>query len=112
MTQSTKKRSWDPQDKLEIVKSHLVGGKAVSVICEEHEITPSLYYKWQSTLFENGAESLERKNKQGSQQKRESKELASLRLELEKTKTKLADKHEVLSEVMSEHIRLKKSFGD
>ena len=58
MTQSTKKRTWDPQAKLEIVKSHLVGGKAVSVICEEHEITPSLYYKWQSTLFENGAESL------------------------------------------------------
>lgn len=45
MMQSTKNRSWDPQDKLEIVKSHLVGGKAVSVICEEHEITPSLYYQ-------------------------------------------------------------------
>lgn len=112
MTRTSKNRAWDPQDKLEIVKSHLIGGKAVSVICEEYEITPSLYYKWQSTLFENGAECLERKNKRGNQQKRESKELANLRSELEKTQTRLADKHEVLSELMSEHIRLKKTIGD
>jgi len=112
MTQTNQKRSWEAHQKLAIIKSHLVEGKSVSEICEEHGISPSLYYKWQTTLFENGADTLERKNKRGNQQKRESRELTELRSELERTQSKLTNKHEVLSELMSEHIRLKKTIGD
>ena len=71
---------------------------------------PSLFYKWQQALFENGAHCLEKKN--GSKRPRESREVQRLQQELEKTQAKLANKHEVLSELMSEHIALKKSLGD
>ena len=111
MTESKKNRSWSSEEKLQIIKSHLVGGKSVSQICEEHELAPSLYYKWQSTLFENGAPTLENKSGRHQQQKRESSELAKMRNELDKTRQKLTDKHEVLSEVMSEYIQLKKTLG-
>jgi transposase-like protein len=40
MTQSKKNRSWSSEEKLQIIKSHLVGGKSVSQICEEHELAP------------------------------------------------------------------------
>lgn len=112
MTQQGKKRSWDAKEKLRIVKLHLIEGKAVSEICEEYDIAPSVYYKWQSTLFENGADALERKPSGRAKQNQQQKELSGLRSELEKTQKKLADKHEVLSELMSEHVRLKKTIGD
>ena len=112
MTQKGKKRTRSAQEKLDIVKSHLVGGKAVSQVCEENQISPSLYYKWQSALFENGAVALERKNGRGSDLRRENKQVSDLRIELEKTQAKLTNKHEVLSELMSEHIHLKKTIGD
>lgn len=112
MTQNKTKRSWDAQEKLQIVKAHLLGGKSVSELCEEHGIAPSLYYKWQSALFDNGAQALERKNKRSNQQRQEIRQVAQLRTELEKAQSKLVEKHEVLSELMSEHIKLKKTVGD
>jgi transposase-like protein len=93
------------------VKEHLVGKRPVSEICEAYGLAPSLYYKWQQMLFENGAEAFETKGKL-SLLKRESQEKKQLREELEKTQAKLANKHEVLSELMSEHVALKKNLGD
>ena len=71
---------------------------------------PSQFYKWQQALFENGAQSLEKRT--GAKRQRESREVQRLQHELAKAQAKLANKHEVLSELMSEHIALKKSFGD
>jgi transposase-like protein len=82
----------------------------VSELCEAYGIVPSLFYKWQQALFENGAQCLEKKN--GAKSLRETREVQRLQQELEKTQGKLANKHEVLSELMSEHIALKKSLGD
>jgi len=75
------------------------------------DIVPSLYDTWQQLLFEHGSEAFEVKGKL-SQAKRESQEKKRLREELEKTQAKLVNKHEVLSELMSEHVALKKSLGD
>lgn len=109
--QKGKRRSFTAQEKLNLVKSHLIGKKPVSAICEEHGIAPSLFYQWQQALFDQGAEALERRT-DGHQAKRESSEIRRLRAELEKTQGQLANKHEVLSELMSEYIGLKKSLGD
>ena len=106
-----KRRVFTAQEKLNLVQSHLVGKKPVSAICEENGIAPSLFYKWQQALFDHGAEALERRT-EGHRAKRESNEIRRLRAELEKTQAQLANKHEVLSELMSEYIGLKKSLGD
>ena len=111
MTQQTEKRkSYAAEEKLAIVKEHLIGKKPVSEICEQYGIVPSLFYKWQQALFDHGAQALEKKN--GGHQRRESRQVQRLEQELERTRAKLANKHEVLSELMSEHIALKKSLGD
>jgi transposase-like protein len=90
---------------------HLIGKRSVSSLCEEHGIAPSLFYKWQQQLFEQGSQVFDQAGKAG-QERRESQENRRLREQLEKTEAKLANKHEVLSELMSEHIALKKSLGD
>ena len=98
------------EEKLALLKRHLVKGEKISDICEEEGIAPSQFYDWQQTLFENGAKALDRKSKTSTNQ--ESKKVQALQVELDKTKARLANKHEVLSELMSEHIQLKKSIGD
>lgn len=111
MTQQTKKRkAYTAAEKLSIVKEHLVGKKPVSELCEAYGIVPSQFYKWQQALFETGAHSLEKRT--GAKRQRESREVQRLQHELAKAQAKLANKHEVLSELMSEHIALKKSLGD
>ncbi len=103
-----KKRTAD--EKLAILKRHLIKGEKVSAICDDEGIAPSQFYSWQQALFDNGAQALERKTKSGAH--KESTTVQQLRSELDKTKAKLTSKHEVLSELMSEHIALKKSLGD
>ena len=97
------------EEKLALLKRHLVKGEKVSDICEEEGIAPSQFYGWQQALFDNGAQALDRKGK--ATNAKESKRVQELQSELDKTKAKLSDKHEVLSELMSEYIALKKSTG-
>jgi len=52
----TKKRNqFSPNQKIAILREHLLEKVAVSDVCEKHSIQPSLFYRWQKNLFENGA---------------------------------------------------------
>ena len=97
-------------EKLALLKRHLVKGEAVSDICDSEGVSPTQFYTWQKQLFDNGASALDRKNK--STTATESKKVQQLQSQLAKANEKLSEKHEVLSELMSEHIKLKKSIGD
>ncbi len=48
------------QQKVEIVKRHLVDGVPVSTLCEEYKIQPTQFYTWQKQLFENGEKAFEK----------------------------------------------------
>jgi transposase-like protein len=82
----------------------LLEGKVVSDLCEEHGINPSLFYQWQRQFFENGTRAFEGKAP-GRSESRLEKQIESLEQRLQR-------KHEVLSELMEEHIRLKKELGE
>ena len=92
------------EDKVKILRLHLLEGKAVSILCEEHGVQPSLFYTWQKQLFENGTRAFDG----GPPDRTESK----LQKQIEHLEARLARKHEVLSELMEEHIRLKKELGE
>jgi transposase-like protein len=63
MRQRTEKRKvYTAEEKLSIVREHLIGKKPVSELCEGYGIVPSQFYKWQQRLFENGAQCLENRN--------------------------------------------------
>ena len=73
----SKRRNFMVEQKLAIVREHLLEGVTVSDLCDKYEIHPTQYYAWQKTLFENGAAAFARKpnaanarRKQDAQQKK------------------------------------------
>jgi len=98
------RRHFSGQEKVKILRMHLLEGKPVSELCEQHKINPSLFYQWQRTFFENGARAFE-----GSSNARSDTRLEK---QVETLESRLQRKHEVLSELMEEHIRLKKDLGE
>lgn len=92
-----------PEDRVAILKRHLLEKVPVSELCDEFGIQPTQFYQWQKVFFEKGAAAFERKNARQSDAK--DRKIASL-------EEKLTKKNEVLSELMEEHVALKKSFGD
>jgi transposase len=75
----------------------------VSDLCDEYNLQPTVFYRWQREFFENGAAAFEKDNSR--QKKAEEKRIAKL-------EAKLQTKNEVLSELMEEHIQLKKDLGE
>lgn len=103
MSQSDR-RHFSGQDKVKILRLHLLEGKPVSELCEQHKINPSLFYQWQRTFFEHGARAFEGPGPSRSEGK--------LEKQIDTLEQRLQRKHEVLSELMEEHIRLKKDIGE
>jgi transposase len=52
-------RAFSADQKVAIVRRHLVDGVAVSDLCDEYKIQPTQFYQWQKLLFENGAAAFE-----------------------------------------------------
>ena len=47
-----KQRKWDSKTKAKIVLEGL-RGKQISQICNDHQISPSLYYQWRDQFLSN-----------------------------------------------------------
>ena len=92
-----------PVEKVAILRRHLLDHVPVSDLCDEHQLSPTLFYQWQKQFFENGPAAFERKiaAPEGHLQRT----IAALR-------DKLRRKDEVVSELMEEHIKLKKELGE
>jgi len=52
---SKERRNISAQDKVAILRRHLVDKTPVSDLCDEHQIQPAQFYQWQKQFFENGA---------------------------------------------------------
>jgi transposase len=58
MTRSRK--NYTPQEKVAILRRHLLDQIPVSDLCEEMNLQPTVFYRWQKEFFENGtADSLD-----------------------------------------------------
>ncbi len=105
MGEEKRRKRWRPEEIAGVLRRHLVEKVELSRVCEEAGCCPSQVYRWQNQLFGGAAAIFSRKN--GSRD-RELKAAKARAADLEK---KLQRKHEVLSELMEEHLRLKKSWG-
>ncbi len=97
------RKNYTPVEKVAILRRHLLDHVPVSDLCDEHQLSPTLFYLWQKQFFENGPAAFERKGPapEGHLQRT----IAALR-------DKLRRKDEVVSELMEEHIKLKKELGE
>lgn len=99
-----KRHNYSPEEKVFILKRHLVGREAVSDLCDDYQLQPKIFYGWQKQFFEKGASAFTREGKDGKQQAEEKR--------IRELEEKLRRKHEVLSELLEEHIQLKKELGE
>ncbi|MBC8317051.1 MAG: transposase [Desulfobulbaceae bacterium] len=98
-----KRHNYTPDEKVTILKRHLVDKIPVSDICDQYTLQPTVFYRWQKEFFENGAAAFDKP--QSRQEKKKEKRIKAL-------EQKLQVKNEVLSELMEEHVKLKKSLGE
>ena len=49
------------EEKVAILRRHLLEQEAVSKLCDELGLQPTVFYRWQKELFENGAAAFEKK---------------------------------------------------
>ena len=101
MAKKTRKR-FTAQEKVAILRLHLLEHTPVSDPCDRYGIHPTMFYRWQKELFENAAAALEPQTRRAGDDK--DRRIAAL-------EQKLQRKNEVLSELMEEHIKLKKELG-
>ena len=103
MARGRKKRNYyTSEQKVTILKRHLVEKEEVSLICEELHLHPTVFYEWQRKFFENGVKAFESEEKQETKKQQEKIELLE---------AKLKRKDTALAELVEELIAEKKRFG-
>ena len=97
------RKHYTGQEKVAILRRHLLEQESVSKLCDELGLQPTVFYRWQKEFFENGAAAFEGKGRSDQLAEKERIEL------LEK---KIQRKDEVLAELMGEYVALKKELGE
>ena len=97
------RKHYTAEEKVAILRRHLLEGAVVSALCDELGLQPTVFYRWQKEFFENGAAAFQTNGPADHQGEQERIEF------LEK---KIQRKDEVLAELMAEHIALKKELGE
>jgi len=82
------RKHYTGEEKVAILRRHLLDKVPVSDLCDELGLQPTVFYRWQKEFH------------QAEQQR------------IEFLEKKIQTKDEVLAELMAEHIALKKSLGE
>jgi len=99
---SKNRKHYTPEEKVSMIRRHLVEKVPVSELCQEQKLQPTVFYRWLKEFFENGAAAFRRESDRESRQAKQ--RIAAL-------EAKLKAKNEVLSELMEEQVALKKVLG-
>jgi len=97
-----KRKQYTGEEKIAILRKHLLGSVSVSDVCDEYGLQPTVFYRWQKELFEQGAVVFRRPN---------DTETKKLRRQVDHLEERLSRKNEVLGELMEEYVALKKELG-
>jgi len=114
------RRQFLAERKAEVVRRHLVGKEAVSDLADELEVQPTQIHLWIKQVLDQ-AEAAFTKTPGGKRRapSEHDRRVAQLEATIAKKDTviaqrdaKLAQKNEVISELMQEHVQLKKELGE
>ena len=94
------RKHYAPEEKVAILRRHLLEKEPISKLCDELGLQPTVFYRWQKEFFENGAAAFEQRARPNHSADQE--RIAYL-------EGKIQTKDEVLAELMAEHVALKKN---
>jgi len=95
------RKTYTPEEKVGIIRKHLLDGTAVSDLCDEYGLHPTVYYRWQKEFFEGGAAAFAKES---------DRQIGELKRRVAEAQAQLSRKNEVLAEVMEEYVRCKKTL--
>jgi len=101
MKKSKKRRHFSAEEKVRILREHLLEQTPISDVCEKYQISPNQYYTWQRLFFENGQAAF----KNGRDKKHDARRIEEL-------EGQLAHKDEIIAEVADAFVQLKKQVGE
>jgi transposase len=97
-----KLKRYSPEEKVVILRRHLLEQVPVSELCREHDLHPNVFYRWQKEFFEGGVAAFAKES---------SAQIKSLTKQITALEGQLARKNEVLAEVTEAYVRVKKTLG-
>jgi len=104
-----KRRKFTTEQKVAILRRHLIDKVAVSQLCEEYKLQPSVLYQWQKAVFDNLGAALDSPGDEAATRQREKRETAA---KIEHLQARLAKKDAVIAEMSAEYVQLKKELGE
>ena len=99
------RRHFSAEQKAQAVRRHLTGKQAVSDLAEELGVQPSQIHLWVKQVLDQADKAFQRSP--GKRQAEESQDRKIAQLQ-----QKLADKNEVIAELMEENVKAKKANGE
>ena len=102
---SNERKRHTSEEKVAILRRHLVDRVPVSTLCDEYQLHPTMFYRWLKQFFENGAAAFGPPPRTDKQVEAREQRIALL-------EAKLKRKDAVRAELMEEHVALKKSLGE
>ena len=109
MSENPSRRRFTTEQKVAILRRHLVDKVPVSDLCDEYRIQPSLFYVWQRQALEHLDLAVEagagRRGRESRQRDAQSQRITAL-------EAKLARKDQVIAEISEEYVRIKKELGE
>ena len=99
------RKHYTAEEKVAVLRRHLLDKVPVSDLCEELDLKPTVFYRWQKEFFENGAAAFQ-------PQERPHRQVEEKQKRIEFLEKKMQTKDEVLAELLAEHVALKKSLGE
>lgn len=100
------RRHFTPEQKVAILREHLLDKTPVSEVCDRHHIAVSLFYLWQKEFFENGHRAFQANGRHAKRTE------DARQQQIDALQAKLQRKDGVIAELMEEHVQLKKSLGE
>jgi len=101
-----KRKYYSPEEKIALLRRHLVEDVPVSQICQELDLQVSVFHGWLKQLFKRGGVVF------ASGDRQQQRAAASQEHRIELLEAKLAKKNEVVAELMEEHVQLKQELGE
>jgi len=104
MSDKRTRRHFSPQEKVAVLKRHLLEKVPVSDLCDELDIYPTQFYAWLKEFFENGHAAFDNGRKSKAEEDAKDRKIEQLQAKMQR-------KDSVLAELMEEHTLLKKILG-
>ena len=100
-----KRRHFDAEEKVKILKRHLLDRESVADIYDELKISPNQFYRWQKEFFERGALAFFKPSKKESRKAKNMEERGS------HLEDRLKHKDNIIAEITESYVKLKKTLG-